>query len=190
MCRLWKWFWSPSARVGMGVLLIIGIVLGVIFVTTFSYGVAATNNTEFCISCHTMADTVYVEYQESVHYKNAAGVRAGCPDCHVPKAFWPKMMRKLEAANDVWHEWIGTIDTKEKFYARREVLAERVWARMKGNDSVGCRSCHSYEAMHFEKQSNRAQEKMRKAQDEGKTCIECHTGVAHKLPVTEALYDD
>jgi nitrate/TMAO reductase-like tetraheme cytochrome c subunit len=53
---------------------------------------------------------------------------------------------------------------------------------MLANDSRECRNCHSYHAMDFENQSRRAREKMREGIEEGKTCIECHKGIAHKLP--------
>jgi nitrate/TMAO reductase-like tetraheme cytochrome c subunit len=82
---------------------------------------------------------------------------------------------------------LGTISTREKFEAKRLELAENVWATMMANDSRECRNCHSYESMDFHKQGRRAQEKMREGLEKGKTCIECHKGVAHKLP---ADYDD
>ncbi len=36
--------------------------------------------------------------------------------------------------------------------------------------------------MAFHKQKRRAEEKMRRAMEKGETCIECHKGIAHKLP--------
>ena len=53
---------------------------------------------------------------------------------------------------------------------------------MKANNSRECRNCHSYEAMNFHAQSLIAQREMQKAMKEGKSCINCHKGVAHKLP--------
>ena len=44
-----------------------------------------TNNETFCISCHEMRDNVYEEYMETMHYSHRTGVRATCPDCHVPR---------------------------------------------------------------------------------------------------------
>ena len=97
------------------------------------------------------------------------------------------MVRKVRATNELFHKIMGTISTKEKFEAKRLELAEHVWASMMANDSRECRNCHSYEAMDFHKQQRRAQEKMQEGLKEGKTCIECHKGVAHKLP---ADYED
>jgi nitrate/TMAO reductase-like tetraheme cytochrome c subunit len=53
---------------------------------------------------------------------------------------------------------------------------------MKENDSHECRNCHSWEAMHLEKQGPRARAEMEKGRREGKTCIDCHKGIAHLLP--------
>jgi nitrate/TMAO reductase-like tetraheme cytochrome c subunit len=36
--------------------------------------------------------------------------------------------------------------------------------------------------MDFHKQSARASEKMQEAAKTGETCIDCHKGIAHKLP--------
>ena len=185
--RLWHWFWRPSKRFGAGLILIVGGVGGIVFWGGFNTFVEYTNTMEFCLSCHEMRDYIYEDYKKSAHYKNAAGVRAICSDCHVPKDWTAKMARKIEATNELYHKVMGTISTPEKFAARRLMLAERVWATMIANDSRECRNCHTYDAMDFHKQSRRAQEKMQEGLERGKTCIECHRGVAHKLPPD---YDD
>ncbi|MEE8455570.1 MAG: NapC/NirT family cytochrome c [Limibaculum sp.] len=180
--RLWSWLWRPSARWSLGTILAVGGIAGVLFWGGFNTFMEYTNTVEFCISCHEMEDNVGKEWKQSAHYKNASGVRAGCPDCHVPKDWTAKLWRKIQATNELYHHFMGTIDTPEKFEAKRAELAEHVWAAMKANDSRECRNCHSYEAMDFHKQTLRAQEKMKEGLEQGKTCIECHTGVAHKRP--------
>ena len=180
--RLWRWLWRPSARWSLGSILAAGGIAGVVFWGGFNTFMEYTNTVEFCVSCHEMGDNVGAEWKLSAHYKNASGVRAGCPDCHVPKQWTAKLWRKIQASNELYHHFLGTIDTPEKFEAKRAELAEHVWAAMKANDSRECRNCHSYEAMDFHKQTQRAQEKMKEGLEEGKTCIECHTGVAHKRP--------
>jgi nitrate/TMAO reductase-like tetraheme cytochrome c subunit len=90
----------------------------------------------------------------------------------------------------VWHKVLGSINTPEKFEAKRAVLAQHVWDSMKRTDSRECRNCHSFEAMDFTKQGRRAQEKMQVVAEtghspEGSTCIDCHKGIAHKLPKVE-----
>jgi nitrate/TMAO reductase-like tetraheme cytochrome c subunit len=132
--------------------------------------------------CHEMTANVVPEYQQSIHYKNGKGVRAICSDCHVPKEWVPKMITKAKALNELWHHLTGAINTREKFEARREKLAIHVWLKMKANDSQECRNCHSYEAMDWHAQGLVAQRVMKKAMKEGKTCIDCHKGIAHKLP--------
>lgn len=140
-----------------------------------------TNKTEFCISCHSMKQN-HDEYKQTVHYKNTSGVRATCADCHVPKEFAPKFYAKIIAARDVYHQIIGTIDTPEKFEERRMYLAERVWTRMAETDSRECRTCHSYESMMIEDQDKLAGKKHKRASESGKTCIDCHQGIAHEEP--------
>lgn len=142
---------------------------------------AYTNTLEFCTSCHTMKINLD-EYKETVHYKNAAGVRAICSDCHVPKEFGPKVYAKVVAAKDIYHEIAGTIDTKEKYEAHRWDMASRVWEKMKANDSRECRSCHNFDYMDFSAQDRSASRKHPRAQTEGKTCIDCHKGIAHTEP--------
>jgi nitrate/TMAO reductase-like tetraheme cytochrome c subunit len=180
--RIWNWFWRPTKRFAWGLILIVGGIGGIVFWGGFNTFMEHTNTLGFCISCHEMRDTVYQEYKESVHYSNASGVRAICSDCHVPKSWGAKLWRKIKASNELYHKVVGTIDTPEKFNAHRLELAERVWAQMESTDSRECRNCHSFEAMHWEKQQRRSSEKMQVAMQEGKTCIECHKGIAHKLP--------
>jgi cytochrome c-type protein NapC len=122
------------------------------------------------------------EYKETIHYQNASGVRATCSDCHVPKTFLPKMVAKLVAAKDVYHELLGTISTKEKFEKHRWDMANRVWAKMKASDSRECRSCHAWEGMDLSEQDRLARKKHGRSMDSGKTCIDCHKGIAHEEP--------
>ncbi len=154
----------------------------------FHAALEATNNEAFCISCHEMRDNVYVEYKETIHYTNRTGVRATCPDCHVPKEWGPKMLRKIQASNEVLGKILGTIDTREKFEAKRLELARHEWARMKANNSLECRNCHTLASMNREVQKPRAQKSHEMAVKDGDTCIDCHKGIAHHKPkgMTEA----
>lgn len=160
---------------------LIMIAVGIVIAIGFSTGLEATNTTEFCTSCHSM-QWVEAEWKESAHYNNASGVRAGCADCHVPHDLGPKLVAKVIAAKDVWHEILGTIDTEEKFEEHRWKMANRVWDKMKATDSRECRDCHSWEAMAIDLQDRSAKRKHKRALKEGVTCIECHQGVAHHEP--------
>ncbi|PVV18347.1 MAG: cytochrome C [gamma proteobacterium symbiont of Ctena orbiculata] len=154
---------------------------GIIFSGLFSMGLAYTNEMEFCTSCHSMKVNLE-EYKETLHYKNASGVQATCSDCHVPKPFIPKMIAKVMAAKDVYHEIMGTIDTREKYEAHRWDMATRVWEKMRASDSRECRSCHEFTNMDLSEQDRSARKRHPKAMDEGKACIDCHKGVAHEEP--------
>ena len=143
---------------------------------------AHTNTLEFCISCHEMEENVYQEYKNSLHYNNRVGVRAECPDCHVPKVFPQSVISKIAASKDVFFHITGSIDTKEKFEAKRLEMAEKVWSSMERTGSRECRSCHSFESMILEEQGRRGRKKHPQGIEEGKTCIDCHKGVVHKLP--------
>lgn len=156
---------------------------GVVFWGGFNTFMEYTNTLDFCVSCHEMRQLVFEEYKKTVHYTNRSGVRVICSDCHVPREWTAKLMRKIHATNELFHKIAGTVDTPEKFEARRALMAERVWASMKASNSRECRNCHSYQAMDFHKQSARGREKMEDAMTKGETCIECHKGVAHKRPV-------
>ena len=163
-------------------LLLAGGVGGVIAWGGFNTAMEVTNTMAFCTSCHEMKDNVYAEYTKSPHFRNASGVQATCPDCHVPREWGPKVLRKIQATNELFHHLAGTIDTPEKFDAKRRELAEHVWATMKANDSRECRNCHSWEAMDPHQQTPRGREKMEEGRRKGQTCIECHQGIAHSLP--------
>lgn len=181
---LWRFCWSPSARWSFGGIFIIGALAGILFWGGFNTVMEYTNRLEFCVSCHEMETTVYQEYQKSVHYQNASGVRVACADCHVPKDWTAKLVRKIQASGELLHKLMGSIDTPEKFEAKRRVLAERVWASMRDNNSRECRNCHSYEAMAFSKQRSEARQKMQhEAAPKNQVCIDCHKGIAHKFPV-------
>jgi nitrate/TMAO reductase-like tetraheme cytochrome c subunit len=180
--RLWNWFWSPTSRYTWGAILIVGGLAGIVFWGGFNTFMEYTNRLEFCISCHEMSSIPYEEYKKTTHFKSASGVRAICSDCHVPKEWGPKLIRKIQATNELYHWLAGTIDTPEKYEAKRLALAEHVWASMKATDSRECRNCHRYDAMDFHKQSRRSAQKMQEGLEEGKTCIDCHKGIAHKLP--------
>ena len=179
---VWKWFWSPTSKYSWGAILVAGGIGGVVFWGGFNTFMEYTNTLQFCVSCHEMDQLVFQEYKKTIHYTNRTGVRVICSDCHVPKEWTPKLIRKIRATNELFHKILGTIDTPEKFEAKRLEMAESVWKAMKANDSQECRNCHSFEAMDFKKQQRRPREKHPEAMREGKTCIDCHKGVAHSLP--------
>lgn len=161
---------------------------GIIFWGGFNTAMEATNTLEFCISCHEMKDNVYQEYKKTIHYKNRTGIRAMCSDCHVPRPWTHKVARKIKASNEVIHKVLGSIDTTEKFNAKRLELANNVWETMKQTDSRECRNCHSFTAMEINLQQSRSGLVHKYSQFRNKTCIDCHKGIAHQLPDIAEVY--
>jgi cytochrome c-type protein NapC len=75
---------GPLALVGLGV------VAGIVLVSSLAEGLIYTSTESFCANtCHEMTNNVAKEYKDSFHNSNRTGVRATCPDCHVPKTVIP-----------------------------------------------------------------------------------------------------
>ncbi len=165
------------------------MIVGVIFWGGFNTAMEATNTLEFCISCHEMENNVYREYTKTIHYTNRSGVRATCSDCHVPDPWVHKVVRKVQASNEILHKVLGSIDTPEKFDAKRLQLARNVWKAMKQTDSRECRNCHDFKSMNPEEQKKRSRKQHINGMQAGNTCIDCHKGIAHSK-VHDQLSDE
>jgi cytochrome c-type protein NapC len=188
--RYWRTLTRPSAYYSLGFLVVSGFAAGVIFWGGFNTAMELTNTEQFCIGCHEMRDNVYQEIQPTIHFTNRSGVRAKCSDCHVPKDWTHKMARKMQASKEVWGWIFGTINTREKFLDKRLELAQREWARFKANDSLECRNCHEFASMDFTRQSKRAADAHSTSlASREKTCIDCHKGIAHRLPDMQKASD-
>jgi nitrate/TMAO reductase-like tetraheme cytochrome c subunit len=179
---LWKrprrWFWFGIPLGGL-----LAFVVGVGVAGGFVGSLKFTETTAFCTSCHEMEQPLR-ELQQSVHHSNIYGIQASCADCHVPPQLIPGLIRHAKASVEVWGHLTGKLSTPAKYESQRAELAKKVWAELKANDSAECRSCHNQAAMNLEKQDpiaakRHSPEYMAKA---GKTCIDCHKGVAHTLP--------
>jgi cytochrome c-type protein NapC len=174
---------TPAKTLSLAFLTLGGFLAGVLFWGGFNTVLEATNTEKFCVSCHEMKTNVFEELKGTIHFTNRSGVRATCPDCHVPHEWTNKIARKMQASKEVWGHIFGTIATREDFLALRKHLAEREWVRMKANDSLECRNCHSADSMDIAKQNPRAATAHQTSLFTGeKTCIDCHKGIAHKLP--------
>lgn len=181
--RYWSILNSRSAHFSLGFLTVGGFVAGIVFWGTFNTGMEFTNTELFCTGCHEMRENVYAELKGTIHFTNRSGVRAKCSNCHVPHDWTDKMARKMQASKEVWGKIFGTINTREKFLDNRLALAQNEWSRMKANNSLECRNCHEFEYMDFTRQSKRAADMHSTVLASGeKTCIDCHKGIAHKLP--------
>jgi cytochrome c-type protein NapC len=181
--RYWNTVSTPSRFYSLGFLVVSGFIGGILFWGGFNTAMELTNTEPFCTGCHEMRDNVYQELQSTIHFTNRSGVRAKCSDCHVPHDWTDKIARKMQASKEVWGKIFGSINTREKFLDKRLELARREWARLKANDSLECRNCHDYDSMDFTRQGQRAAKAHSTALDQRtKTCIDCHKGIAHRLP--------
>lgn len=68
-------------------------------------------------------------------------------------------------------------------------MAIKEWRRMKSTDSRECRNCHNFGSMDLERQESRSADQhdphvweVLDGDIPSKTCIDCHRGIAHKLP--------
>ena len=91
-------------------------------------------------------------------------------------------VRKIGATNELFYALAGSINTREKFLAKRWFLAKKVWANMEKTQSQECRNCHSVRSMELARQSPVGRQRHAQARQLGKTCIDCHKGIAHELP--------
>ena len=180
--RVTAWLLTPSSRYSVLSLLGGGLLLGVVGVVGFDYSMKVTSTEEFCTSCHVMADNAGMMLVGTTHFSNESGVRPTCSDCHIPKEFGPKLIRKIQASREVWGWMTGVIDTPEKYAAHAPVMKAREIARLRANDSQECRNCHDVKHFNLEQQTAKA----RQFHDAGtladRTCIDCHAGLTHTPP--------
>ena len=119
-----------------------------------------------------MRDTVYQEYKQTIHYSNRTGVRAVCSRLPRAQGLGAKMAPQDPGQpGSLGARSSGTIDTP-KFEAKRRAGNARM-----GTDErpvARCRNCHSFEGMNPEKQKLRAAKMHKIAQEDNKTCIDCH----------------
>jgi len=178
--KAWGWYLKWHARRPF-MMFVLAFVVGIVFWGGFNTSMSLTNSEAFCISCHEMESNVYQEYKQTVHYNNPTGVRATCPDCHVPREWAHMLIRKVGATNELFFHMEGSINTREKFLARRLALAEIVWKKMKATDSRECRNCHSFSYMELKAQKVASRRAHKRAVAQDLTCIDCHMGIAHHI---------
>ena len=151
-----------------------------VFAIDFSLEVSTTD--EFCVSCHEMRDNIMGADEERLRLVGSGELHGSCADCHLPKPFLPRLRRKLRAGAEIYHHLLGTLDSPESFEARRLQMARRVWAEMSRNDSVECRSCHDDLQAARAGDSEIVREYHERANSNGIACIDCHKGLAHRMP--------
>jgi nitrate/TMAO reductase-like tetraheme cytochrome c subunit len=183
----WQRFWHrPGSKwlLGIPVGACLMFVFGVISMIGFELVLYKTGTEQFCATaCHSMESFTTPEWRESIHYSNQSGVKVACSACHVPKEYPDYLWAKAyDGIRHVIGEIKGSIETQEKYEERRIPMSELVWRRMKKNDSRECRNCHIIELMQVGNQGERAARAHQRGHEQGKTCIDCHKGIAHKTP--------
>jgi len=139
-----------------------------------------TSTDATCTSCHTMA-TVAADphYQQSAHRTNAAGIMAGCSDCHIPANNWfiETYTHVSSAITDSIAELTRDFRDPAAWKARRVELARRVSDEMRSQDGTTCRKCHDAAAIRPASEAGRAAHAA--LQQGGATCIDCHINLVH-----------
>lgn len=159
------------------------VLLGVALFATWTSAIEYTNHTKFCITCHVMRDTVYAEYKQSAHFRNAQGVVVGCPDCHVPQYNWiDEAVTKIRASGELFAFLFEGMSNIQKFTKARPELAKSVWAHFYATNARECRHCHDYNNMVLDKQSPAARLVHPIAMKKDENCLDCHKGVVHHIP--------
>jgi nitrate/TMAO reductase-like tetraheme cytochrome c subunit len=162
-----------------------GVAIGGLLVTNRSITYAGTN--EFCgTACHTMKPA-YDSYQRSVHFTNAAGVRASCSDCHIPYESarnnggwqWLQLVafKARVGLTDAVSEFRGTISTQEKWKTERPRLGKQVHEFVQRNDSLTCRGCHDLRAFSTGTMQTLVHDDSMSAKKVD--CVSCHAGMGH-----------
>ena len=189
--RFWEWLWQrprPWYLLGVPIGAVMALIVG-IAVAGGGYAALQYSSSEaFCTSCHEMA-TPAEELSHRVHYSNAFGIRARCSDCHIPPGFFAGTLDHMTSGlRDSWGHLRSTIGSPAKYEARRLDMAETVWAHLRADDSAECRSCHTITAMTASghpPQVAITPERMHRSLAPSYTCIDCHQGIAHHLPMSQ-----
>nr|AAD13672.1 DorC [Rhodobacter capsulatus] len=169
----------PSTRWGLGTLVLGGAFVGALGWNGFHYAVEQTTTTKFCLSCHSMQGQLRRIQDQPSNYVNPMGVRAECADCHVPKSGWRAFTGPSAGRRRSVGEITGKVDTPDKIRGAPARNGRNRLGRHEGEDSVGCRSCHSNTMSMDLRPSNQpdAAMQMHQAMKDGGTCIDCHKGI-------------
>ena len=76
----------------------------------------------------------------------------------------------------------GVISTEEKFNKERLRMAKLVWEEYRQNNSENCQHCHAFTPEVVSKQKDFVQPMHQQFLSKAMTCIDCHKGIAHRLP--------
>ena len=142
-----------------------------------------TNTEKFCTTCHEMRANVFEELKTTIHFTNRSGVRATCPDCHVPHEWTDKIARKMQASKEVWGQIFGTSTRARSFST-----TGWSWRCTSGRGSRRTTRSNAATATAPSRWTSPGKARAPSAAHQRflftgeKTCIDCHKGIAHRLP--------
>ena len=182
--RYWAIVTRPSAHFSLGFLVVGAFIAGIVFWGGFNTAMELTNTEAFCTGCHEMRDNVYPELQRTIHYTNRSGVRAICSDCHVPHNWTHKIARKMQASKEVWGKIFGTHRhprevPRQAPRARAARMGAHEGERLARVPQLPRLRLHG---LHAPEPARRAHALDLSGHRARSTCIDCHKGIAHRLP--------
>ena len=93
---------SPAGSFSLAFLTLGGFVMGVIFWGGFNTVLEATTPRTSAWAATRCTTTSTRSSRARCTSRIVPGVRAGCPDCHVPHEWTDKIARKMQASKEVW----------------------------------------------------------------------------------------
>lgn len=153
-------------RFGRGkVAILVLLLVGAGLYAGMAFSMKATDQPEFCGSCHVMYEAVRT-HQMSAHAELA------CNECHAPDETVPKMVFKAQAgAKDLYQNTLGDVfDVIHASDKTREVVNQ------------SCLNCHSMTILNVADDVTEAKQ----------YCTDCHRSVPHmsKLSISERRVAD
>jgi cytochrome c-type protein NapC len=168
-----KWLAAPA-------LLVAGALVGGLAVVASTEINQRTATDAFCTSCHSMAVLAAdPHFDQSAHRSNAAGIRVGCSDCHIPPGNWfsETYTHVSLGIKDVIAQYTHNYNDPAVWEKRRVELAGELRDEMRREDSSTCRKCHDAMAITPKSDAGRSAHAMLK--QGGVTCIDCHQNLVH-----------
>ncbi len=128
---------KPRSKKRIRNYVLLGFLLGAVFIILSSKGLKLTSTDEFCMSCHVHphAEDAWLM---STHYDNSSGVVVHCVECHLPPpgSFYHLQEKAVTGARDVYGMLFKDTD-KINWEAKR-----RLEAAVKHTYEESCKNCH------------------------------------------------
>lgn len=154
---LWRVYESASPRLWGALAAALGVLAGVggytfVYAEGLSY---LSSDPQACVNCHIMRDE-YDSWQKASHHAVAV-----CVDCHLPRAFVPKMIAK---ADNGWRH--SKAFTLQNFHEPIQIT----WRNSRILED-NCERCHGELVSEMLQRGPRASDRA--------NCVKCHGHVGH-----------